>query len=285
MLARPDPNTLRAAAVEPTRDGRLGPHVLRHREPSTASRSPATPARCCAATSTGRGPRLHVLRRSRDGVLLLRRRRPDEAAPAPRPGRLLRPHHGRRRLRPAPPHALDARGDGHPRRVLASTRTRRASTRSTCATPTPSTMADNIMMFRLWSGRSPLEHGVYATFMPKPLERRAGLGDAHATCRCSRATRNAFHDPRPVRSVHGGPAVHRRPAAPRPGDHRGHQPAGELATSAWSSGNEAPPYVTWAHNNRSALRAGAAHQAARPPRPASSTGRPTRPATPTWPSR
>ena len=55
---------------------------------------------------------------------------------AARPGRLLRPDAPGRRQRPAPRDRADARGDGHRRRVSATTRSRRRSTRSTCATRT-----------------------------------------------------------------------------------------------------------------------------------------------------
>ena len=65
-------------------------------------------------------------------------RRPERAARAARPGVLLRPHHRRRRLRPAPAHHPHARGDGHPRGVQPPRGRARASTRSTSATPTPS---------------------------------------------------------------------------------------------------------------------------------------------------
>ena len=41
------------------------------------------------------------------------------------------------------------------------------------------TMADNVMTLRLVVREIALERGVYATFMPKPLEGRAGLGHAH----------------------------------------------------------------------------------------------------------
>ena len=53
------------------------------------------------------------------------------------------------------------------------------------------------------------------------------------TCRCSRATTNAFHDPGdPYGLSKVGPRLHRRPAAPRPRDHRRHQPAGQLLQAA-----------------------------------------------------
>ena len=116
----------------------VGPDVLRHRSTSTARPSRATPARCCAQPRPGPRAGLLLLRRPRDGVLLLRRRRPDDRRREPLDtGVVLRPHHRRRRQRPAQADDPHARGDGHPGRVLATTRTRRASTRSTCATPTP----------------------------------------------------------------------------------------------------------------------------------------------------
>ena len=85
---------------------------------STARRSRATRARCCAATCRPRTTLgLHVLRRPRHRVLLLRAARDGPAAGAARRGRLLRPHHHRRRRHAAQADHPHARDDEHPGRV------------------------------------------------------------------------------------------------------------------------------------------------------------------------
>jgi hypothetical protein len=61
-----------------------------------------------------------------------RRRPPSRSTTA-----LLRPHHRRRGQQPPPAHDPHARGDGHPGGVLLPRGLAPASTRSTCATPTP----------------------------------------------------------------------------------------------------------------------------------------------------
>ena len=167
--------------------------------------------------------------------------------------RLLRPHHRRRRQRPAQADHPHARGHGHPGGVLASTRTAPASTRSTCATPTPSPMADNVMTFRLVVREIAMEQGVYATFMPKPLAGVQGSG-MHTHLSLFEGDANAFHDPGDQYGLSKvGQALHRRPAAPRPRDHRGHQPAGELLQAPHRRLRGARRTSRWARNNRSAL--------------------------------
>ena len=76
-------------------------------------------------------------RRPRARVLLLPQRAARERpARDPRRGRLLRPHHARRRLRRAPRDRAGARAARHPRGVHPPRGRARRSTRSTCATPT-----------------------------------------------------------------------------------------------------------------------------------------------------
>ena len=75
-----------------------------------------------------------------------------------------------------------------------STRTGRASTRSTSATPTRSTMADNVMTFRLITKEVAADNGVYATFMPKPIAGAFGSG-MHSHLSLFEGDVNAFHDP------------------------------------------------------------------------------------------
>ena len=134
--ARPD--QLRAAPV-----GRL----RRHRRPacsatsrtSTARRSRATPARCCAATSTRpasegfsfyAAPEMEFFYFA-DGD-------PSHAAAAARPGVVLRPHHRRRRVATCASARSTRSRRWASRSSTPTTRTRPASTRSTSATPTRS---------------------------------------------------------------------------------------------------------------------------------------------------
>ena len=100
--------------------------------------------------------------------------------PTPRPRRLFRPHAARRRHRL--PQATRCR------------RSRRWASRSSTShhEVAPSqheidlryadalTMADNVMTYRLAVKEVAQEHGVYATFMPKPIFGRERQRDAHA---------------------------------------------------------------------------------------------------------
>src|SRR4051812_46591472 len=114
------------------------------------------------------------------------------------------------------------------------------------------TMADNVMTFRQVVKQVANELGVYATFMPKPIEGAFGSG-MHTHLSLFEGDVNAFHDP---------------------GDEYGlskigkHFIAGLLhhareitaVTNQWVNsykrlveGYEAPVYICWARNNRSAL--------------------------------
>src|SRR6476469_8711937 len=114
------------------------------------------------------------------------------------------------------------------------------------------TMADNVMTFRQVVKQVATELGVYATFMPKPIEGAFGSG-MHTQVSLFEGEVNAFHDP---------------------GDEYGlskvgkHFIAGLLhhareitaVTNQWVNsykrlvvGYEAPVYICWARNNRSAL--------------------------------
>jgi glutamine synthetase len=121
------------------------------------------------------------------------------------------------------------------------------------------TMADNVMTFRLVVKEVAQDLGVYATFMPKPLAHAFGSG-MHTHLSLFEGDVNAFHDP---------------------GDNAGlskvgkcfiagllrHAPEITAVTNQWVNsykrlainseapivGYEAPTYVCWARNNRSAL--------------------------------
>ena len=119
MIAMPDPADLRPDPLAPRGRERRRPDVLRHPRPrrrALRGRPALDPA---AGAEARRGAGLRRLQhRPRAGVLLLplgqaRGRR----ARGARRGRLLRPDHARRRLRPAPRDRAGAGEDGHPRRV------------------------------------------------------------------------------------------------------------------------------------------------------------------------
>ncbi len=112
------------------------------------------------------------------------------------------------------------------------------------------TMADNIMSFRLTVKEVALEHGIYATFMPKPLENHDGSG-LHLHLSLFSGEDNVFYSPDGTLSAKGNQFVagllrHSREIT--------------AVTNQWVNsykrlvaGFEAPVYVTWAHNNQSAL--------------------------------
>jgi glutamine synthetase len=114
------------------------------------------------------------------------------------------------------------------------------------------TTADNLMTFRTVVKEVALEQGVFATFMPKPLTEEPGSG-MHTHLSLFEGDRNAFHEPgaqfelsKTARQFIAGLLVH----------------AGEITAITnqyvnsykrlWG-GSEAPSYVCWGHNNRSAL--------------------------------
>ncbi|MFN8076201.1 MAG: type I glutamate--ammonia ligase [Kineosporiaceae bacterium] len=114
------------------------------------------------------------------------------------------------------------------------------------------TMADNIMTFRSVVKEVALEQGTYATFMPKPFADHPGSG-MHTHISLFEGDRNAFHEAgaqfqlsKVARQFIAGLIRH----------------AGEITavTNQWVNsykrlwgGGEAPSYVCWGHNNRSAL--------------------------------
>ncbi len=112
--------------------------------------------------------------------------------------------------------------------------------------------ADNIMTFRTVIKEVALEQGIYASFMPKPMAPHPGSG-MHTHMSLFEGDRNAFHEAgaqyqlsKTARQFIAGLLRH----------------AGEIAAVTnqfvnsykrlWSGG-EAPSYVCWGHNNRSAL--------------------------------
>ena len=113
-------------------------------------------------------------------------------------------------------------------------------------------MADNVMTFRLVVREIAAEHGAYATFMPKPLGGVQGSG-MHTHVSLFEGDTNAFHAPG---DEYGMSKVGRGFIA---GVLR-HAPELTAVTNQivnsykrLITGYEAPTFVTWARNNRSAL--------------------------------
>ena len=114
------------------------------------------------------------------------------------------------------------------------------------------TMADNIMTFRLVVKQVAQEHGIYATFMPKPISGEWGSG-MHTHLSLFEGDRNAFYDDgddyhlsKVGRAFTAGVLRHAREMT--------------AVTNQWVNsykrlvvGFEAPVFVVWGQRNRSAL--------------------------------
>ncbi|HVE91427.1 MAG TPA: glutamine synthetase family protein [Actinomycetota bacterium] len=114
------------------------------------------------------------------------------------------------------------------------------------------TMADNIMTFRLVVKQVAQEHGIYATFMPKPIQGQWGSG-MHTHLSLFEGDRNAFFDAtddyhlsKVAKSFTAGILTHAREMT--------------AVTNQWVNsykrlipGYEAPVFVVWGRRNRSAL--------------------------------
>jgi glutamine synthetase len=121
------------------------------------------------------------------------------------------------------------------------------------------TMADNVMTFRLVVKETALHRGVYATFMPKPMEGQWGNA-MHLHLSLFEGDTNAFHDP--------SDRYHLSPIAKKftAGLLR-HAREITAVTNQWVNSykrltarlhgplpsGEAPVYISWGHSNRSAL--------------------------------
>ncbi|MFJ4225228.1 type I glutamate--ammonia ligase [Microbacterium sp. NPDC089695] len=114
------------------------------------------------------------------------------------------------------------------------------------------TMADNVMTFRTVIKEVAIEQGVYATFMPKPLSGHPGSG-MHTHMSLFEGERNAFYEEgakyqlsKTGRHFIAGLLKHANEMA---------AVTNQFVNSykrLWG-GDEAPSFVTWGHNNRSAL--------------------------------
>ena len=114
------------------------------------------------------------------------------------------------------------------------------------------TMADNVMTYRLVVKEIAFKHGLYATFMPKPLAEVNGSG-MHVNMSLFKGERNAFFDPKDRMHLS-------RTAKYFLAGILKHMPEITLVLNQWVNsykrlvpGYEAPVYVTWARHNRSDL--------------------------------
>jgi len=114
------------------------------------------------------------------------------------------------------------------------------------------TMADNVMTYRLVVKQIALAHGVYATFMPKPVFGINGSG-MHVHQSLFKGGKNAFFDPKD--SYHLSQTAKSYIAGLLK-----HAPAITSVTNQWVNsykrlvpGYEAPVYLSWARRNRSDL--------------------------------
>ncbi len=112
--------------------------------------------------------------------------------------------------------------------------------------------ADNIMTFRTVVKEVAIEQGVYATFMPKPLSGQPGSG-MHTHMSLFEGDSNAFYEDgaeyglsKTGRHFIAGLLTHAREIS---------AVTNQFVNSykrLWG-GDEAPSFITWGHNNRSAL--------------------------------
>jgi len=113
-------------------------------------------------------------------------------------------------------------------------------------------MADNVMTYRLAVKQVAQQHGVYATFMPKPVFGINGSG-MHVHMSLFKGNRNAFFDPK------GSYHLSKVGTSFAAGLLK-HAPEITAVTCQWvnsykrlTPGYEAPCYITWARRNRSDL--------------------------------
>ena len=114
------------------------------------------------------------------------------------------------------------------------------------------TMADSLMTTRLAVKEVAMEHGIHATFMPKPIEGVDGSG-LHLHLSLFEGDRNAFHEP-------GGEYGLSKVAEGFIAGLLRHGKEITAVTNQWVnsykrlvSGYDAPVWITWARNNQSAL--------------------------------
>ena len=122
------------------------------------------------------------------------------------------------------------------------------------------TTADNIMSFRLVMKEVAIEQGVYATFMPKPFTDFPGSG-IHSHVSLFEGDRNAFYEPgaelqlsKIGRAFIAGLLRHAAEITAVCNQWvNSYKRLWGAAERTAGAGGEAPAYICWGHNNRSAL--------------------------------
>ena len=122
------------------------------------------------------------------------------------------------------------------------------------------TTADNIMSFRLVMKEVALQQGVYASFMPKPFTEYPGSG-MHTHMSLFEGDRNVFYEPgaefqlsKLGRAFIAGVLRHAAEITAVCNQWvNSYKRLWGAEESAAGAGGEAPAYICWGHNNRSAL--------------------------------
>ena len=147
------------------------------------------------------------------------------------------------------------------------------------------TMADNVMTFRLVVKQVAQRPRRVRDVHAEADRGRVRLGDAHAPVAVRGRRQRVPRPGRRVRPLEGRQVLHRRPAAPRARDHRGHQPDRQLLQAADRGLRGAGLRLLGAQQRVGARARAGRRRGARRARPASSSARPTRRATRTSRSR
>ncbi len=112
------------------------------------------------------------------------------------------------------------------------------------------TMADNVMTYRLIVKQVAIDHGLYATFMPKPIFGINGSG-MHVHQSLFKGSKNAFFDPKDKYNLSQVAKYYTAGILK-------HAPEMTCVCNQWVNsykrlvpGYEAPVYITWARRNRS----------------------------------
>ena len=282
MLARPDPNTFEL--LPGRRRRRAGrPDVLRHPELLGRAVRRRPPLRAEAQPRAGAREGLHVLRRPRDGVLLLPRPTRASSRSTPPATSTSPPHDLGSQLRKQTVLRLEAMGipveysfhENGPSQHEIDLRYTDALDDGRQRDDVPA---------RRQGGRRRTS-ACYATFMPKPIAGAFGSG-MHTHLSLFEGDVNAFHDPGDEYGLSKvAQALHRRAARARERDHRDHQPVGQLLQAADPRLRSAGVQVLGAQQPVGARARAAAEEGQERARPASSSARPTRRATRTSRSR
>ena len=253
MLARPDPSTFQVLPWR-GRGARDRADLLRHPAAGRVAvlRRPALRAQAGAGQGGGDwGSASTPTPRSSSSC----------SATAPSPGEVAGAHRRRRATSTTPPHGT---GQDFRRQAITMLEAMGISVEFSHHEGAPGqqeidlryadalTTADNLMTFRMVMKEVALEQGVFASFMPKPFTEYPGSG-MHTHLSLFEGDRNAFHES-------GAPYQLSKVGRSFIAGLLRHAPEFTAVTNQWvnsykrlSGSDEAPTYICWGHNNRSAL--------------------------------